>query len=82
MFVGGREASRGVVIGWWFWPLWYLPMEYRIVKWVLTRQCLLPGMVMMSFRHVPQTYSLSASPKGGGALGRRLLSLVTHVGRR
>jgi hypothetical protein len=38
MFIGGREASRGVVIGWRFSPLWYLPMEYRMVKWVLTRR--------------------------------------------
>jgi hypothetical protein len=37
MFIGGREASRGVVIGWRFSPLWYLPTEYRMVKWVLTR---------------------------------------------
>jgi hypothetical protein len=29
-------------------------MEYHIVKWVLTRQCLSPGKVRMLFRHVPQ----------------------------
>jgi hypothetical protein len=50
----GRDASRGVVIGPRFCPLRYLPMEYRIVKWVLTRQCLPPGKVIMLFRRVPQ----------------------------
>jgi hypothetical protein len=38
MFVKGKEASWGVVIGWRFSPHWYLSMEYRIVKWVHTRQ--------------------------------------------
>jgi hypothetical protein len=51
--LGGGEASRGIVIGWRFCPLRYLPMKYRIVKWVLTRRCLPPGKVMMLFRLVP-----------------------------
>jgi hypothetical protein len=53
MFVGGRESSRGFVIGWRFCPLRYLPKKYHIVKWVLTRRCLPPGKVMMLFRRVP-----------------------------
>jgi hypothetical protein len=54
MFVGGGEASWGVVISWRFCPLRYMSMEYCIAKWVLTRRCLPPGKVMMLFRHVPQ----------------------------
>jgi hypothetical protein len=54
IFVGGKEASWGVVIGWRFCPHWYLSMKYRIVKWVLTRQWLPHGKVMMLFRRVPQ----------------------------
>jgi hypothetical protein len=38
IFFGGKEASRGVVIGWRFCPHWYLSMEYCIVKWDHTRQ--------------------------------------------
>jgi hypothetical protein len=38
IFFGGKEASRGVVIGWRFCPHWYMSMEYRIVKWDHTRQ--------------------------------------------
>jgi hypothetical protein len=53
MFVRGREASRGIVIGWRFSPLRYLSMEYYIAKWVVTRQCIPTGKVMMLFRHVP-----------------------------
>jgi hypothetical protein len=52
MFVGGREASWGVVIGWRFCPLRYLPIEYHTVKWVLTRRCLPPDKGMMLFRRV------------------------------
>jgi hypothetical protein len=54
MFVGEREASQGIVIGWRFCPLWYMSMEYRIVKWILTRRCLPHSKVMMLFRHIPQ----------------------------
>jgi hypothetical protein len=54
MFVEGKEASRGIFISWRFCPHWYQSVEYRIVKWVLTRQCLPPGKVMMLFRHLPQ----------------------------
>jgi hypothetical protein len=43
-----------IVIGWKFCSLRYLPMEYRIVKWVLTRRCLPLGKVMMLLRRVPQ----------------------------
>jgi hypothetical protein len=38
MFVGGKEASQGVIISWRFCPHWYMSMEYRVVKWVLTRR--------------------------------------------
>jgi hypothetical protein len=54
MFVGGKEASWGIVIGWRFCPHWYMFMEYCIVKWVPTRRCFPPGKVMTLFRHVPQ----------------------------
>jgi hypothetical protein len=48
-----RKLLEALFIGWRFCRLWYLPMEYHIVKWVLTMQCSPPGKVMILFRNVP-----------------------------
>jgi hypothetical protein len=82
MFVGGREASWGIVIGWRFCPLQYLPMEYRIVKLVPTRRCLPPGKVIILFRHsdVEQLWD-GFSTRVLGARGLWVLTMTSHHGR-
>jgi hypothetical protein len=34
----GKGIFSGVVVDWRFCSHWYVSMEYRIVKWVLTRR--------------------------------------------
>jgi hypothetical protein len=55
--VGDVCRGKGSFQGCCYWlevlSSWYLAMEYRIVKWVLTRRCLPPGKVMILIRRVP-----------------------------
>jgi hypothetical protein len=49
-----EEASRGIIIGRWLCPLLVPVHEISLGKWILTRQCLPPGNVMMLLGVLPR----------------------------
>jgi heme A synthase len=49
-----EEASWGIIIDWWLYPLLVPVHKISQGKWILTRRCLPPGKVMMLLGLLPK----------------------------